>query len=292
MERSRRLLDRWPIYYWRRYPLMLAANGFKPRLLQQIPKSAIQQALQLGYLRWTRALAPWCRGKDVIDVGCGMGLHGVGFLLEGAKTYVGIDPEVKPRSAVIKDQHNGQRVDCGWTPEQLMQACPRFEMIRGLSNQLEGKRTFDFAALHNATEHLTDLAGVLGSIRRLLRPGGTLVFNHHNWYCWNGHHQQPKTVKRIIPGDSTQSPYIDWAHLTTQHPPESYVMTKLNRHSMAEVRSITQAAGFEIQVWEPTRSTEEQGVDRLTDTIREMHPHLTEADFTTQNIFVVARLKS
>jgi SAM-dependent methyltransferase len=291
MERSRRLLDRWPIYYWRRFPLILAANGFNYSAVRQIPQTAIRQALELGYLRWTRALAPWCRGKDVLDVGCGMGLHGVGFLLEGAKSYVGIDPEVKPRSSIIKDQHNGERVDCGWTPEALNQACPRLELIRGLSNELEGKRTFDFAALHNATEHLTALPAVLGSIRRLLRPGGTLVFNHHNWFCWNGHHQQPKTIHKIKPGDPTQALYIDWAHLSTAHAPGTYVMTKLNRLSMAELRHIIQEAGFDIEVWRPTASTEEQGVTRLTSSIRARHPNLTEADFTTQNIFVVAKLR-
>lgn len=290
MQPSRRLIDQWPLYYWRRYPLILAANGFSPARVAQIPKDAVRQALQLGYLRWTRALSRWCRGRDVIDVGCGMGLHGIGFLLEGAKSYVGIDPDVKVRSAQIKDQHTGKRVDCGWTPEALMQACPRFEMIRGLSNDLEGKRSFDFAALHNATEHLTDLDGVLASIHRLLRPGGLLVYNHHNWFCWNGHHQQPKTVDKIRPDDPEQARYLDWAHLTTDHAPDSYVMNKLNRLRMDEVRAITERR-FRIQVWQPTASTPEQGATRLTDAIRARHPGLADADFTTQNIFVVAQRK-
>lgn len=267
---------------------MLAANGFDVRRVAQIPRDAVKQALQLGYLRWTRVLGKWCRNRDVIDVGCGMGLHGVGFLLEGAKSYVGIDPDVKMRSALIKDQHNGKRVDCGWTPETLGQAMPRFEMIRGLSNDLEGKRSFDFAALHNATEHLTDLEGVFASIHRLLRPGGIMVYNHHNWFSWNGHHQQPKTLPKIINGDPEQARYVDWAHLTTPHAADSYVMTKLNRLRMDEVRAITEKL-FEIEIWRPTASTEDQGVKRLTPEIRARHPELSEADFTTQNIFVVAK---
>ena len=289
MEPSRRFIDQWPVYYWRRYPLMLAANGFNPAKISEIPKDAIRQALQLGYLRWTRVLGRWCKGRDVIDVGCGMGLHGVGFLLEGAKSYVGIDPDVKVRSSIIKDQHNGKRVDCGWTPETLMKAMPdRFEMIRGLSFELEGKRKFGFAALHNATEHLTDLEGVFASIHRLLEPGGIMVYNHHNWFCWNGHHQQPKTKAKIMPGDAEQAKYVDWAHLSTDHPADSYVMTKLNRLKMSEVRSINEKL-FQIEVWQPTSSTAEQGVSRLTPEIRARHSDLSEADFTTQNIFVVAR---
>ncbi len=290
MERSRRLIDQWPVYYWRRYPLVLAANGFSPQRVASIPKDAVRQALQLGYLRWTKVLGKWCRGKDVVDVGCGMGLHGVGFLLEGAKSYMGVDPDVKPRSAIIKDQHNGKRVDCGWTPEQLTAACPRFEMVRGLSNDLEGKRSFDFAALHNATEHLTDLAGVFASIHRLLRPGGILAYNHHNWFAWNGHHQQPKSVDQIVPGDAEQAKYLDWAHLTKAHAADSYVMTKLNRLSLAGLRETTEKH-FEIMEWKPTKSTAEQGVARLTDGVRSLHPLLKEEDFVTQNVFVVARRK-
>jgi len=290
MQPSRRFIDQWPIYYWRRYPLILAANGFDPARVASIPKDAIRQALKLGYLRWTRALSKWCKGCDVIDVGCGMGLHGVGFLLEGAKSYVGIDPDVKVRSSIIKDQHNGQRVDCGWTPETLHKACPRIEMMRGLSSDLEGKRSFDFAALHNATEHLVDLDAVLSSIHRLLRPGGRLVYNHHNWFCWNGHHQQPKTVNQIKPGDATQSHYLDWAHLDTAHAADSYVMTKLNRLRMDEVREITERR-FTIEVWQPSDSSEEQGLHRLTPAILQKHPSLRREDFTTQNVFVVAKRK-
>lgn len=270
--------------------MILAANGFNPARVAEIPKDAIRQALKLGYLRWTRALSRWCRGRDVIDVGCGMGLHSVGFLLEGARSYVGVDPDVKVRSSVIKDQHDGSRVDCGWTPEALNKACPRIELVRGLSSDLEGKRSFDFAALHNATEHLTDLDAVLSSIHRLLRPGGRLVYNHHNWCCWNGHHQKPKTVSQIRPGDPAQAPYLDWAHLETPHPADSYVMTKLNRLHMDELREITERR-FTIEVWQPSSSSEEQGIKRLTPSIQLRHPGLKLDDFTTQNIFVVARRK-
>jgi SAM-dependent methyltransferase len=288
MQPSRRFIDQWPVYYLRRYPAVLAANGFNPRRVAEIPRDAVRQALRLGYLRWTRALARWSRGKDVIDVGCGMGLHGIGFLLEGAKTYLGIDPDVKVRSPVVKDQYSGRRVDCRWTPETLMAACPRFEMVRGRSDELEGKRWFDLAAMHNATEHLTELDAVLASVHRLLRPGGLLVFNHHNWCAWNGHHQQPKTIDRIKPGDADQDRYIDWAHLSTPHAPDSYVMTKLNRLKLDEVRAIT-AKCFDIEIWRPTASTPDQGASRLTPAIRARHPELTGADFTTQNVFVVAR---
>ena len=167
-----RLMDRWPVYYWRRYPHFLKANDWSFSRVNALPLPAVQQTLELGYLRWPKALAPWCQGKDGVDVGCGMGLHGLGFLLEGARSYTGVDPLIKPKSGVLKSLYSGKRLDCGWTPEMLMERIDRFRMIRGISNELEGRMLFDVATLHNATEHLTDLAGVFGSVARLLRPGG------------------------------------------------------------------------------------------------------------------------
>jgi len=286
-----RLLDHWPLYYWRRYLHFLRVNDFSFARVNAIPRGAVQQAMELGYLRWPKALAPWCRGKDVVDVGCGMGLHGIGFLLEGARTYTGVDPLIKAKSGVLKSLHSGKRLDCGWTPEMLMARLPRFHMIRGISNELEGKQQFDVATLHNATEHLTDLLGVFASVARLLRPGGRLIFSHHNWFSWNGHHQEPKTTGRLDLSREDHQRFADWAHLGGTHPPDHYVMTKLNRLRLEEVRAITREH-FEIEVERTTPSTPNQGAGRLTDAIRARHPDLTEADLTTQSLFCVARLKA
>jgi len=286
-----RLMDRWPVYYWRRFPLILKANGWSFSRVRAIPGGAVQQALELGYLRWPKALAKWCRGKDVVDVGCGMGLHGIGFLLEGAATYTGVDPLIKTKSGVLKNLHSGKRLDCGWTPERLMERMERFRMIRGISNELEGKMLFDVATLHNATEHLTDLPGVFASVARLLRPGGRLIFSHHNWFSWNGHHQEPKTTGRIDPDNMEQRRFLDWEHLSGTHPPDHYVMTKLNRLRLDEVRAIT-GQHFEIEYERSFPSTPNQGAGRLTDAIRARHPALRETDFTTQSLFCVARRKA
>ena len=286
-----RLMDRWPVYYWRRYPLFLKANDWSFSRVNAIPRGAVHQALELGYLRWPKALAKWCRGKDVVDVGCGMGLHGIGFFLEGAKSYTGVDPLIKPKSGVLKSLHSGKRLDCGWTPDMLMARIDRFEMIRGISNELEGKRQFDVATLHNATEHLTDLTGVFDSVARLLRPGGRIIFSHHNWFSWNGHHQEPKTIGRVDLTKPEHQRFVDWAHLEGEHAPDHYVMTKLNRLRLDEVRAITEKL-FKIEVDRTFPSTKNQGAGRLTDAIRSRHPDLTEVDLTTQSLFCVAQLKS
>ncbi len=286
-----RLLDRWPVYFWRRYPHFLRANRWSFSRVNAIPRIAVRQALELGYLRWPKALAQWFSGRDVVDVGCGMGLHGIGFLLEGAKSYVGIDPLIKLKSGVLKSLHSGKRLDCGWSPERLMEHMDRFELIRGISSGLEGNRQFDVATLHNATEHLTDLAGVFASVARLLRPGGRIIFSHHNWFSWNGHHQEPKTIGRLDLTNAGHQRFADWAHLEGGHAPDHYVMTKLNRLRLDEVRAITRQR-FDIEVDRTIPSTPNQGAGRLSSASLARHPDLTEDDLTTQSLFCVARLKS
>ena len=67
-------------------------------------------------------------------------------------------------------------------------------------------------------------------------------------------------------------------------------MTKLNRLRLDEVRAIT-GQHFEIEKERTTPSTLNQGAGRLTEAIRARHPALTAADFNTQSLFCVARLK-
>lgn len=85
--------------------------------------------------------------------------------------------------------------------------------------------------------------------------------------------------------------FADWAHLTGTHAPDHYVMTKLNRLRLDEVRAITREH-FDIETERVFASTSNQGAGRLTPAIQVRHPNLAETDFTTQSLFVVARLKA
>ena len=76
--------------------------------------------------------------------------------------------------------------------------------------------------MHNVTKHLVAIEEVFSEVRARLRPGGKIIYRHHNYACWNGHHQKPRTTAGIDPEDRAQATYLDWAHLDfdpARHPP-------------------------------------------------------------------------
>jgi hypothetical protein len=131
---------------------------------------------------------------------------------------------------------------------------------------------------------------VLVAVGDHLRQEGELIFNHHNFYCWNGHHMAPKRVADIDPSDPEQRNFIDWAHLDFQAPEGHYFHRGLNKLRIHEVREIT-ARHFDILEWTLIPSTAERGAERLTPEIRARHPELSEAEFLTQHVFCRAAPK-
>ena len=144
--------------------------------------------------------------------------------------------------------------------------------------------------LHNATEHLIDIAGVFAQAAELLRPGGLLIFSHHNYYAWNGHHFAPKSVDAIDSSDEKQRKVLDWAHLDLDPELQTYLATRLNRITRAELRKLTEEH-YRIEEWLETESSQRQGIERLTDEIVRKYAPLTREDLATQTVFCVARVK-
>lgn len=266
-------------------------NGLGAAARRRFAPDLIRTARHFGYLHWPREVEARVRGCDVLDVGCGMGLHSIGFLVSGVRSYTGCDPKVQLDSDQIKNPRAREVQSCGWTPRQLMERFREVLYVRGTLADLPRERRWDVAVLHNTTEHLMDFPGVLAELRSHLREGGLLVFRHHNYYSWNGHHQSPKEVAQIDHGDSEQRKVIDWAHVRFRPEAGSYPATKLNRLRLDEVRSLTENH-YEVEQWDESASRESEGRLRLTDEIRRALPQFTERDLVTQSVYCVARLRA
>jgi SAM-dependent methyltransferase len=248
----------------------------------------IRAAVELEYLRWPLRLRRLVRGRDVLDVGCGRGLHAVGFVLVGARSYTGLDPIIRLDSDKVKNLRTRTKVTCGWSPRQIMARLPRVRLIPGTTGDLAPDAAFDVAVLHNVTEHLIHIGDVFDAIRRHLRPAGRIIFNHHNFYCWNGHHQKPYTVAEIDAQDAEQRKYVDWAHLSYEPRPDEYVARGLNRIRLDDLRALTERH-FAVETWQELASDSKRGGGRLTADILRRHPQYTERELSIHNVYCLAR---
>ena len=218
-------------------------------------------------------------------------MHSIGYVVVGVKSYTGVDPFIK----LDKDRARNLRTrqweeGFGWTPREVMEQFKRVELIPGKFEDIDSTRFFDIAVLHNVTEHLMRIDEVIEGIASKLRPDGRILFNHHNFYCWNGHHQFPKTIDQIDPNDPEQKKYMDWAHIRFTPPEGHYFWRGLNKIKVDELKDIV-ARRYEIEVWNEIPSSEKNGGSRLTDNIVARFPELTRRDLAVHNVFCVAAKK-
>jgi SAM-dependent methyltransferase len=268
----------------------LEFNAGRPDLERNNAPELFAQASAFGYIGWPRKVRALISNRDVLDIGCGTGVHGIGFVVCGARSYIGVDPRIDPLRDHAKDMRTGTWQPFGWTGAEIMERLPRIRLFQGGVGELPPDERFDVAILHNVTEHLLELETVLADTCAHIRDDGELVFNHHNFFCWNGHHQQPKLVDNIDYNSSEQRRYIDWGHLDYAPPADHYFRRGLNRLRLHEVRAIT-ARHYDITEWTLIPSKEKQGANRLTDAVRARHPELSDEDFLTQSVFCRARPK-
>lgn len=258
------------------------------RTFRNFSPGLISRCLEFGYVHWPKALQPLVRRADVLDLGCGMGLHAVGFVLSGVRNYTGCDPIVDLDSDRMKNGRRQCRESSGWTPRQISAQFPHVRFVRGGLEGLDPEARFDVAVLHNTTEHLRDVRQTFRLLHQHLRAGGRLIFNHHNFYAWNGHHMRPKSVPAIDPADPAQRRVVDWAHLDPDAALVEHFASRVNRIALDELQAIT-GEFYNIETWRERLSNATEGVQRLTPEVLKQHPRFTRRDLATQSVYCVAR---
>ena len=255
----------------------------------------IGKSVEYGYITWPRRIQDYIRGGKVLDVGCGFGAFGNGFLLAGAKEYVGIDPQMPLDSAKVKNKRKRERADLEITPREIMVKCPAIHLVNGVFEDLDTDDKFDAVALHNVTEHLENIRDIIPDIRQLLAKDGYLVYHHHNFYCWNGHHMAPSRPENYQPGTGNQDQMADWNHviIAPDMPEDHYFNTNLNQIRLDEIKAITEKY-YDVEIWNELNSPTAVA-ERLTDTVWEkLHsfdPTLTKRDLMVNAVLCVAKPK-
>jgi SAM-dependent methyltransferase len=110
------------------------------------------------HLKRYRFALPWCEGKDVLDVACGVG-YGSVVLAERARRVVGIDRD-EAAIAYAHSRYGGENVE--------------FRVGDALALD-EPAGTYDVVCSFETIEHVPDQERFLAGIARVLRPDGVFV---------------------------------------------------------------------------------------------------------------------
>lgn len=265
-------------------------NAKKPWRAEAFRPDMLQKASDFGYMHWPAEIAASVADRDILDVGCGFGLHGLGFLALGAQSYTGIDPAQNPNRDRVKNLMTKSREAFGWTPNAIAEAIAPWSFRAVAAETFTSEQAFDLAVLRDVLGHVDDPGEVLANVAKHLRPGGRIIVHHKNFYCWNGHQQNPKTVAAIRPNDPEQANLMDWNHIGWDAPSDHYIANRLNR---VRLDALTEAIEryFHIETLEDRLSKPKTGAGRLTDAVRKRYPDLTDRDFEVQSILCAATLR-
>jgi 2-polyprenyl-3-methyl-5-hydroxy-6-metoxy-1,4-benzoquinol methylase len=269
---------------------MRGVNSRNPKNIKMLDFNLLKRAVEFNYLSWPRKIFAYVRDKDLLDVGCGTGLHAIGYVVAGVNSYTGLDPKIDFSSDRGKNIRNRQWEQFGWTPSDIMRQLPHVRFIPGTFEEIAPQVTFDIVVLHNVTEHLHNLEEVFKGIVKRIRPDGKILYNHHNFFCWNGHHKMPKSIMDINLDDPIQRKYIDWGHVAFAESHTDELSEKLNKIRMDDLKQLTEKY-FLIETWKEIPSNAEQGHIRFTNAIIRKYPKYEKREFMIQNIFCVAEVK-
>lgn len=265
-------------------------NADKPWRAEAFQPAILQKAMLFGYTNWANKLDLSVAGKDILDVGCGPGLHGLGYLALGANSYLGVDPELRMDKDRVKNLVSNSRDHFGWSPIEISQRMPPWTVRAMAVEQLDTDQTFDVALLLDVLAHVEDLDLVLAKIASLMRPEGEIVVRHKNFYCWNGHQQKPNKVTEVDLDNPEHQQLVDWNHIGWDAPPDHYISRMLNKAKLDDVTGAIERY-FIIDSHSEMKLESETGLGRLTDAIRMRYPGLTDRDFETQSIFITGRVR-
>lgn len=129
------------------------------------------------------------QGRPVLDVGCGAGVEVVRFARGGART-IGVD--VSEQAVALTRANLAQQ-----------------ELAAGLA-VADGEAlpfpdaSFDFVYAHGVIQYAADDAAVVAECRRVLRPGGVVMFQVYNRVSWL--HLLSKVMK--VPLEHEDAPFL------------------------------------------------------------------------------------
>jgi SAM-dependent methyltransferase len=250
----------------------------------------VKIAEQSGYLAWPRKIEPLVWSRRVLDVGCGPSLHSIGYLLAGASGYFGFDPFLDISSSLVKSKKSGEKLDTGVPMKNLGKVFRNLSYGRTLEDYTD-QEPFDLAVLHNVTEHVPALDLLLADVSEKLTRDGILVFHHHNFFAWDGHHANPKLEEDVDFSNVEHVNVVDWAHIRFDPPPNhAIVRGTLNKIGLDSLHQLVSHL-FDIELWDEIESPKGRGGGRFHRIPQDLLDTYGERNLRVKNVLCVARKK-
>ncbi len=225
------------------------------------------------------------RGRSILDFGARTGFHGLAFLAAGAARYAAYDKHSRSFHFDYVKNHMADEHDfthLGFTMAQLAERHPRrFELICA-KKFTPPRRRFDLICLFSVSEHLRRPDKVFRALVPCLARRGRLLISHHNFFCWNGHHGEPRSVAQLhrMQAQGQPTPLADWNFFDA--PIDN---TELNRLAPARLRTLL-VRRYHIRRWETEYTRIGKGLERFHVGIARRHESIDAEDLLTQNILI------
>lgn len=225
------------------------------------------------------------RGKTVLDIGARTGFHGLSFLAAGAKLYAAMDPY--PKSFIqtnVKNylDVNHRRVELGVNMKQVAEQYPDRFKLTCFEGEYQDDNKYDFITLFVVSEHIMKLGQLFQDLRQWLKPDGRILVSHHNFYCWNGHHNVPKSKNQLeeMAARGEDLKRADWRFFKMA--PKK---TSLNKLPIRKVLRKMQKH-FDLIHYEAVYTSYGKGIERFSPailrTVQKEKPGLEPEDLLTQ----------
>lgn len=238
-----------------------------------------------GYIDALRARLD-ITGKNLLEIGGSACWYAPLFLARGAASFTGVDIEIPLDTCRLWSRGFAKKhIDLPLTLSEFCSSFRGVNLVEADIREAVGRLgPFDAIFTISTTEHFDDPEACFQAVADLLRPGGSLYINHHNYYCWNGHHHGPWTVGEIDIDDPIQAGIIDWGHVKnfiSQLDTSNYV-------NFIRIHELIDLVGkfLEIDKVELEKMTPETGWERLTPEILASLPRYYRAELETGSVLI------
>lgn len=238
---------------------------------------AFDLVVQSGAPIWAREIAADVVGRDVIEIGGGLTLHGLMLRTMGARSYVSIEPSFTPEQRSVRGDHPVARLRA----KQPLSAIAAIDGGMRYTDRADdvANGSADLVIVH--AREAEEVTSGLAEARRILRGNGRLILFWNNPLAWRGHGLSPQNLDEVEPGNPAHAKRTDWAHVGRA------VRTAVR---IDRLDGVVTSAGFAVQ--EVQRLPDEPAIlARLTGRVLRRAPEgIAPADLAVAQVKIVAEV--